>query len=142
MGCEAKVSGKKLRRSADLEARAVAVMPRIRRVNDNFAFEFKFALAAEGFLQDASLDRELVFVGGVLVVAAAATLEVGAVGRNAAGRWREHFVELGAGEAGLLLGEGRSDGFVFEGEGDEDGFAFALRDADRSVRARFSGKAS
>jgi hypothetical protein len=81
------------------------------------------------------------FVGSVLVVASAATLEVRAAWCDAIGRWGGDFVELGAGEAGLLLGQGSGDGLAFERERDEDCFAFALRAADRSVRATLGGEA-
>src|SRR6516162_11527074 len=111
-------------------------------MNDDVVRQFDLALAAEGFLQNAALNSKLMFVAGVLVVASAATLKVGAMGRDAVARWGENFVELSAGEAGLLLGESRGDGFTFEGEGNEDSFAFTLGAANRSVRTTFCREAS
>jgi hypothetical protein len=96
-------------------------------VYNDFFREFDFCLAAQRFFQNSGLDGELVVVGGVLVAAPAATLEILTLRLGAIGRCGEHVVELSACEAGLLLGERGFDNLVLECEGNEDGFAAAVR---------------
>jgi hypothetical protein len=91
----------------------------------NFAFEFELGDAAQVLAQDFFLDFELMVVGGVLVVASAAAGEVWAGRLGAVQRGLYYFAGLGAGEAGLLFGDGGFDFFSGQDEGDENGFAAA-----------------
>ena len=59
--------------------------------------------AAQIFFQDGSFDLKLMFVVGVLIVASAAPLKVGASRIDAPGRRGEDSVQLGACESGLLF---------------------------------------
>src|SRR5258707_14168170 len=65
-------------------------------------------------------------VAGMLVLASAATSEVGAVGLDAVRRGLEDSFNLRAREAGLLLGEFRLNLFPIQHERDECGFAASV----------------
>src|SRR5258708_7752852 len=77
-------------------------------------------------------------VAGMLVLASAATSEVGAVGLDAVRRGLEDSFNLRAREVGLLLGEFRLNLFPIQHERDEYGFAASVgvgRQAGEAVAA-------
>ena len=93
----------KLALGSHLQARTVAVIPGRRGMQLNFALQFELGDAVQIFAQNLFLDFELMLVGGVLVVASAATGEIGAGRRDAVRRGFDYGVGVGASEAGFLL---------------------------------------
>jgi len=91
----------------------------------NFDVELQVQLcgAEQALAEDFFLDRKLVFVAGVLVVASAAAGKVRAGRRHAVWRGLDDRVGVGAREARLLLGERGLNFFRCEDERDEHGFA-------------------
>ena len=88
--------------------------------------QFKFGDSPQILFENCSLDLELMFVSGVLVVASAAAGEVGAAGIDAIGGWSEQSLEFRSGEAGFLFRDGGFNLFGGEDEGYEDGFAASV----------------
>lgn len=91
----------------------------------NLRQRFELGSAAEGFAQNLLLDLKLMFVGGVLVMAASAAREIRAGGRDATGRGLDDRFDVRASESGLLLGDGRFDFFAGYNEGQKGGLAAA-----------------
>src|SRR5215468_11749655 len=60
----------------NFQPRAIAIIPFGGRVNGEFAIEIELGCALEGFEEHGFLDFDLMRVGGMLIVASAATLEV------------------------------------------------------------------
>ncbi len=106
-----------------LKARPIAVVPRRRGMDLDFALQFQLGDAAQILPQDLSLDFELMFVAGVLVVASAAGSKVRAGRRDAVRRGFQDGGGLSAGEAGFFFDQRRFDLFSGEHEGNEGGFA-------------------
>ncbi len=73
---ELEISCRELGPGAHLQARAIAIVPGRRRMDLDFALQFELGDAAQVLAQDFFLDLELMIVGGVLVVASAATGEM------------------------------------------------------------------
>jgi hypothetical protein len=92
----------------------------------NFALEFELGDATQVLAQDFFLDLELMFVGGVLVVASATACEMWARWRDAVRGGLDDCFGLCTGEAGLFFGECGFDVFSGEDKGDEDGFAASV----------------
>ena len=65
--------------------------------------QFQPGNAAQVFFQDGSFDLKLMFVVGVLIVASAAALKVGASRIDAPGRGGKNSVQLSARESGLVF---------------------------------------
>ena len=105
-------------------------------MNVDLMIEIKLRRAAKRFTQDLLFDFELMFIAGVLVVAAAALAEIGAGGRNAMRGRLDDRISFGAREAGLMFGEGSFDFFSGKNERDEDGFAARMVVRARIRRAR------
>lgn len=124
---EFEISGGEVRVCAHLQARAVAVIPRRRRMDFDFGLKFEFGEAAKVLAQDFFFDLKLMFVSGVLVMASATAGKVRAGRRDAMRRGFNNCRRVGAGEAGLLFGERGFDFLSGENKGNEDGFAATVR---------------
>jgi len=85
--------------------------------------QFKLGNPAQILAQDFFLDLELMFVAGVLVLASAATPEVGTAGLDAVRRGLKDTLNSGAREAGLLFREFRLNFLPIQSERDEYGLA-------------------
>jgi len=93
--------------------------------------------APQALAQNFFLNLELVIVGGVLIMASAASGKVWARGRDAMRRRLKDRVGLGSREAGLLLDEGGFDFFSGKDKGDEHGLAASTG----FIGVRISGQA-
>ena len=89
----------------------------------DFALQFELGDAAQIFAQDFFFDFELMFVAGVLVVAAAAAAEIFTLWLDAVGRSFDDGFRVCASESGFFFGERRFDFFSCENERDEHGLA-------------------
>jgi len=70
----------------------------------DFARQLELGYAQQILAQHVALDFKLMLVAGMLIVAASAALKVGTTWFDAARRWLNDGLSLGAGEAGLLFG--------------------------------------
>ena len=79
--CElsAEVAQRKLGIVLQPHTRAIAVIPRLRRVHLNFLVEFQLGRASQRLAQDLRLETKLGRVVDVLILAAAAAPKVGAL---------------------------------------------------------------
>jgi len=82
----------------------------------DFAGQLEAGRPLQAFLQNLFLDRKLMFVRSVLVVAAAAAGKVGTRRVYAAGRAFDDSLELSASKTRFLLAEGRLDLFPSQDE--------------------------
>ena len=98
------ISGFEARAGLHLEAGAVAVIPRRRRMNLNLDWQVKPGSAAKSLAQDFMLDLKLVLITGVLVMAATALREVWTRGLSPMRGRFDDAIGVGAGKAGFLLG--------------------------------------
>ena len=80
----------------DVKLDAVAVVPRLAGDDTDAAVVIDFADAAQHFAQNRGLAVELILVTGVLILAAAAVLEVGAEGRDARSGRLDDLEQMGA----------------------------------------------
>ena len=87
--------------------------------------DFELGSAAEGFAQNLFLDFELMFVGGVLVMAASAAREIRTGGRDAMGRSLDNRFGVRASESGLLLSDRSFDSFPRQNERQKNRLAAA-----------------
>ena len=104
----------------------------------NIVLEFKLGDAPEVFTQDVSLNFQLMFVAGVLVMASAAPDEVRTPRLHPVRKSVDYGFGFGSGEAGLLLSQGGLNLFSGENEGNEYGLAASAifgRQASEAVAA-------
>src|SRR2546422_11550179 len=91
-----------------------------------FFVQFQLGNATEIFFQDGCFALELMFVAGMLIVAAAAALKVGASWLDALWGSFEDFVCTGAGKSGLLLGDRRFHPFTSQHKRHEHSLSTAM----------------
>lgn len=107
---------------------------------------FELRGAAEGFAQNFLLDFKLMFVVGMLIMAAPAAREIRAGGRNALGRRLDNRFGVGACESRLLLFDRGFDFFASQNKGQESRLAAAalvggkVRKAVATVNHLFNGE--
>ena len=91
-----------------------------------FRIQFQLGDAAQIFLQNGGFDLQLMFVAGVLIMAASAALKIRA--RRLGAPWRSCDDPLGAcsNKARLLLEQAGFDSLAFQDEGYEGRFAPAV----------------
>lgn len=89
----------------------------------DFALQFELGDAAQILLENFFLDFELMIVGGVLIVASAASAEIFALGLDAVRRSFDERFRARTSEARFFFCDRRFDFFSGENERDEDGFA-------------------
>ena len=121
MRAEPEIAQFKLWFGAHTQARAIAIVPGWRGMQLEVGLERNLGDATEGFLKYGGFDLQLVLVGRVLVVAAAATQKIGTAGIDPRRRRTEHFVQAGSGELCLLLHQFGLYLLTFEHEWNEDG---------------------
>ena len=80
------ISRSEFRLRPHLQPRTIAIVPGRRRMDLNFAMQFKLGDAPQVLAQDFFLDFELMLVAGVLVVASATAAEMWARRRDAVRR--------------------------------------------------------
>lgn len=88
--------------------------------------QFKFGDSAQILFENCSLDLELIFVSGVLVMASAAALKVGAVCLGPIRRWSQNVIQPRPGKTGFVPDHGRFDFFASQDERHEHGLAAAI----------------
>ena len=114
------------RMRGEFQLHAVAVVPGRGGVDGDFFFPVEFAQPPQGFAQDVHFQLQLVVVAQVLVVAAAAAGEVGAVGLDAVGGGLHHLGRQGADELARLFDGDDFHLLAGEHEGNEDRFAVVM----------------
>ncbi|MCL4401198.1 MAG: hypothetical protein M1436_00840 [Acidobacteria bacterium] len=106
--------------AAQMKLAAVAIVPWLSRDGLDIRRRFEFADAPQYVIENGAFQAQLQFVGSVLVVAAAAAREVGAGGRHALRRRRQHLEGAGAKQPRLLPCGLRQHGLAREHEGRQD----------------------
>ena len=92
-------------------------------MNFDILLQFKLGGSTQSFAENVFLDFELVFVAGVLVMAAATTREVNAAGLDSMGRLLCDSIGCSTHKTRFLFGNGGVDLFSGENERNECGFA-------------------
>jgi len=95
-------------------------------MDTEFGIEFQLGDAAQIFLENDGFDLELVFVAGVLIVAAAAALKIRASRLDASWRGGENLVSSGTRKARFLFEQDSFEFFTLQDERYEGGLAPAL----------------
>ena len=117
------ITKRKLRSGSDLKPGTVSVFPRRRRMNRHACFQLKLGSSPQIFLQDSNLDLQLMFVAGVLVVAAAATKKIGTDWLYSMRRSLPNRVRAASRKTALLFEQRSFDSFAFQHKGYEHSFA-------------------
>lgn len=105
---------------------AIAIVPRRRRMDHQVAWQLQLGNSPQVLFQNRGFDLQLVFVGGVLVMASAAGRKVGATGLDPTWRAFEDLVDAGTGEASLLFGQDSFYPLIFQDEWDENCLAASV----------------
>src|SRR5438552_19046238 len=119
--------------TADLHARAVAVVPGLRRVDRDFILPIEFSDSLQSFPKDRALHFQLDGISRVLVMAAATLPEVRAGSLNPRLRRPQKLIERGPRIPRLFLQDGCADFFTRKDKGHKD--RFALGAAGQAVSA-------
>src|SRR6266481_6598652 len=98
MRSHAIVSGGKITTPADFKTRAVAVMPRLRRMRNDLFLPIDLRRAAQCVAQNRALDLQLRGVVSVLIVASAASSKIRTARHNPVRRRLDYFIYAGAGK--------------------------------------------
>ncbi len=106
-----------------LQPRAIAIVPFRRAVDLQFTGQLDLRRPAQSLFENFRLDRKLILVRGVLVVASATTLEVRAARLNPFGRRLNHAFQPRPGKPRLLFRQFCFDGFTLKRERDEHALA-------------------
>ena len=91
-------------------------------MNRHTCFQFQLGRAPQIFLQDSNLDLQLMFVAGVLVVAAAATKKIGTDWLYSMRRSLQNRVRATSRKTALLFEQRSFDSFPFEHKGYKHSF--------------------
>jgi hypothetical protein len=117
------ITKRKLGSGSDFKPGSVPVFPRRRRMNRHACFQLKLGSSPQIFLQDSNLDLQLMFVAGVLVVAAAATKKIGTDWLYPMRRSLQNRFRAASRKTALLIEQRSFDSFAFEHKGDEHSLA-------------------
>ena len=124
------------RGSAHLKPRAVAVVPRRRSMQPNLGLQFDFRNPLQRLAQNLRFELQLALVRNVLIMAAAALLEVWAARLDAIGRCFDQLRDGAAREPRLLLPDLGLNLFPGQHERHEHRHAAAVGAGGRCARAR------
>src|SRR5581483_1989151 len=116
MRSESIVAERKLRRGANLKARAIAIIPRRGRMNLQFNCQIEFCNPKQILFENGGFDCELMLIAGMLIMASAATLEIWAHGLNPMRRSLQNLIGAPPRKATLLLVKCRINFFAFKNE--------------------------
>src|SRR5579863_4051826 len=132
----AEVSGMSL---FDMKLNAIAILPWFPGNHADLAREFDLSAALQSFTQDRALLLQLERIVDMLILATAATLEIGASRRNS--RWRrlQHFEQAAAPQIVLYALRFRADHFARQDERRQNHFAFLASQPFAAVYQLFDG---
>src|SRR5579859_2259257 len=123
MGGVTMVSQGEVFTTPNLHARAVAVVPGLRRVDRNFILPIKFTDSLQSFPQDCAFHFQLNGISGVLVVAAATLPKIRARGFGSYLRRLQELIERGPRIACFFIKDGHADLLAGKDKGNKDSLA-------------------